>query len=65
MTESDDKALHHLNEWYEAYRRAYIGWLNLASSIRATLDLLRVGDVAAAIVKLEASLRDHSPPVDA
>lgn len=61
---SPDDALRHLNLWYESYRRAYIGWLNLAACVRAALDQLRVGDVALARAELEIALRDHSPPTD-
>jgi len=64
MPESPDDALHNLNAWYESYRRAYIGWCNLASCVRAALDLLGVGETCCAWSVLEDALRDHSPPVD-
>ena len=64
MSHTDPEALRALNAWYEAYRRAYIGWCNLATCIRAALDYLGAGEPCCARTLLEDALRDHSPPVD-
>jgi len=61
---TDPEALRALNEWYEAYRLAYIGWGSLATCVRAALARLAVGDVDGARDVLDAALRDHSPPID-
>ena len=62
---TDPEALRALNAWYEAYRLAYIGWLNLAACVRAALARLAVGDVDGARDVLDAALREYSPPRDA
>lgn len=58
----DPDELAQLNALYEKWRRAILGWTNLATCVKSALDKLADGKQTVAYRILTAALAEHSPP---
>ena len=60
---TDEEARRAVNAWYDAYRRAIVGWSNLATCVRAAIAALEEARPAHARRILSEALEEHSPDV--